>query len=270
MKFLLTMLILLVLNSVYSQNKIEVNDDKYSMFFYESLRMDLANDSIKNIENSTEKIIRIWRGHQMFSFSQKNCIYSRKFINSKNNKIYFYKQSLDITIDTISINLIKSIKPKVYLGCIFTAIEIVENNHYFFKSIGCKNFINSLIFEIYNEKIKSNIENYIQNLPSGVYKKERSSIGLVVNQPIKDVNNQSSFYKRTVKLLSENNIKIDDPLKQPLILINSQQSFFEDVNELNEKDVKSVRVFDKSKDSTYTRVFSGDSGKNGVLIIKTK
>ena len=262
MKLLLTIFIVLNVNTVFSQNEIEISNDEASISFYKTLSQNLENNSIENIENSTDRVIRIWKGQEIFTLGNV-CTYTKRFTNLKTDETHLYKQNLNVSLDTLSIHSVKSLDIKYYIDCFPTAIEIAENGQYFLKVIGCNEFISSFMNDIYNKQIVSNIENYIQNLPSGEYQNGMTTIS--INQQISNEYEQSDFYKKVATELSKKEIIIDNPTKQPLILINSQKAYFENVNKLYEQNVKSIQILNQNEGIVY-----GTSGQNGVIIIITE
>jgi hypothetical protein len=261
MKLLFTILITLIVNVLYSQNDININDDKASLSFYENLEESLLEYSIDNIENSNGRIVRIWKGQEVMTFGDSSS-YVKRFSNLKTGMVYLYKQQLNLRLDTISISSLKSSEIKFYIDCFPAAVEISENNKYFLKVVQCNENIRAVINEIYNKEIQLNIENYIKTLPSGEYPNNMTTFS--INQPISDESKKSDFYKKLEVDLSKKEINIDNSTKQPLILVNSRKVYFEDVNKLNESKIKSIEILNHEQGIIY-----GTSGENGVVLIKT-
>ena len=261
MKVLKIIFFLFIANFVYSQNIVEINNDDYTSMFYKNLEETLKKYKLEDIQNSNEKIIRIWRGQEVYSIKQKSD-YQRIFKNNINDSIYVYKNTLNEKFVDLNIEQIKKLKAFYPIDCIRIGIEIVENNHYFFKVVGCNKEISTIINNIFKSGIENDIENFIKNLPSGEYQNYMTPFA--INQPIKKDSDKTKFYKKLESELLDKNIEINDPRKQPLIRINSQTAYFEDINNIDESKLKSYKILSKELNIIY-----GTRGKFGVLLIET-
>ena len=261
MKVLKIIFFLFIANFVYSQNIVEINNDDYTSMFYKNLEETLKKYKLDDIQNSNEKIIRIWRGQEVYSIKQKSD-YQRIFKNNINDSIYVYKNTLNEKFVDLNIEQIKKLKTSYPIDCIRIAIEIVENNHYFVKVVGCNKEISTIIYNIFKSGIENDIENFIKNLPSGEYQNYMTPFA--INQPIKKDSDKTKFYKKLESELLDKNIEINDPRKQPLIRINSQTAYFEDINNIEESKLKSYEILSKEQRTLY-----GTRGKFGVIIIET-
>jgi hypothetical protein len=245
----------------FSQNIIEINNDKITSNFYENLQKTLEMYKLDNIQNSNEKIIRSWKGKEIYSLKEISD-YQQIFKNEINDSIYVYKNTLKEKIVDLNIEQIKNLEVFYPIDCFPIAFEIVEHNNYFVKVIGCNKDIKSIISNIFNRVINNDIQNFIQNLPSGEY--QNSMIIFTINQPIKRDSDKTNFYKKLETELRDKNIEINDPKKQPLILINSETLYFEDINKIEESKIKSYKILDKEQRNLY-----GTRGEFGVILIET-
>lgn len=263
MKIFYSILFIFLFNLVKSQNQIQINDDKNSLEFYQNLDKTLFRYSLKSIENSNEKTIRIWRATEVFEFSN-NPFYLRRFENLKSGEIHIFKQDLNTNlIDSLNINKVKNFIAEYWIDCLPIAIEIVEGNNYMVKEIGCNKEFRSTIYEIFKDEIENNIEEFKKTLSSGIYNEGMTTF--IINQPVNQESKKSNFYKKIEKELLQTHIKIDNPTKQPLIKVNFENIYFGDLNKLEESNVKSYKILSKKQGNVF-----GTRGENGVILIETK
>ncbi|GEM_PF-5967763 len=263
MRIYTTILLSFVTNFVLAQNLIEISNDKYTSEFYKNLGLNLKKYELDSVQNSNEKIIRIWKGQEVYTLT-KNSNYQRIFTNELNGLSYIYKKAFIETVDNIDIGQIKDLDVFYPIDCFPIAIEIVENNHYFVKVVGCNKEISSIINSIYNKEINNDIQKFIWNLPSGEYRDYMTTF--TINQPIISDSDKTNLYKKIESELRDKNIEIEDPTKQPLIIINSETAYFEDINNISESKLKSYKILDKEE----KRFLYGTKGNYGVILIETK
>jgi len=262
MKIFFSILTFLFSSISFSQGTIEINDDKSSKEFYKNLGEAQNYYDIDSIQNLTEKTIRIWNGQEVFTIN-KNANYIRRFENLVTGASYLFTKSFNGETDSFNIDKIKKIKAYYNIDCLPIEIEIIEDNHYFIKVVGCNMEVVGLINSIYTNELKSGVENFIDKLPSGEYQNYLTTF--IVNQPIKDNFSKSSFYKKIEIALLAKDIKIDNPTKQPLILINGKTAYFEDINSIDETKIKSFEIITENAE-----VIFGSRGEYGVILIDTK
>ena len=264
MKVLITIIFLFIASLAISQNIIEINNDNFTSDFYEKLPKTLEKYRIENIQNSNEKIIRIWKGQEVYSLKEISD-YQKNFKNEINDSIYIYKKTIKEKFADLNIESTKNLEVFYSIDCFQIAIEIVENNHYFVKVVGCNKEISSIINNIFNREINADIHqkaNFIQNLPSGEYRNYMTTFR--INQPIQRDSDKSNFYKKLEAELRDKNIEINDSRKQPLIYINSELSYFKDINNIEESQIKYYKILDKEQRNIY-----GTRGEFGVILIET-
>lgn len=261
MKVLITIIFLFIKSLAFSQNIIEINNDNFTSKFYENLPKTLEKYKIGNIQNSNEKIIRIWKGQEVYSVKEISD-YQKIFKNEINDSIYIYKKTIKEKVVDLNIETTKDLEVFNPIDCFPIAIEIVENNHYFVKVVGCNKEISSIINNIFNREIKNDILSFIQNLPSGEYRNYMTTF--TINQPIQRDSDKTNFYKKIETELRDKNIEINDPRKQPLIFINSEPLYFKDINNIDESKIKSYKILDKEQRNLY-----GTRGEFGLILIET-
>lgn len=262
MKVALTILTVLISHLIYGQKQIEINDDQLSLNFYKNLEKTLKDYSLKNIQGSSGKTVRIWIGQEVFNFDN-NPSYVRRFTNLETGLSYMYKQSIVSRLDSFNIAKFKYLNVTFTIDCRPVTAEIAENSDYFLKVLGCNEEIKTLISKIYKDEINSGIETFKKGLPSGEY--TNNMITFSINQPITESSEKTNFYKKLEEELLKNNINIGNPESQPLIRLNSKKAYFEHINKLDESKVKSYKILTKEQGIVY-----GKSGQNGVLIIETE
>lgn len=261
MKVFTTILLLFATNFVLSQNLIEISNDKSTTDFYKNLGRSLKKHELDSIQNSNEKIIRIWKGQEVYTLKQ-NSNYQRIFTNQVNNSSYIYKKSFIEKFVDFNIVEIKNLNATYIIDCPPIAVEIVDNNHYFVKVVGCNKEILSIINSILNNEINNDIQKFIKNLPSGEYRNYMTTF--TINQPIKRESDKTILYKQIESELVNKGLDINDPTRQPLIKINSKTAYFEDINKINESKLKSFKIVDKEHWFIY-----GSKGYYGVILIET-
>lgn len=251
-------------NFIFAQNGIEVNQDKASIAFYKDLSNNLSSYNLDSIQNSDEKTIRIWQGQSVLTFDH-NAQYLQKFTNLKTNLDYFYHKAVTSKLDSFNISKIKKLDYNYHIDCFPTAIEIKENNHYFLKVVGCNKEISLLTNRIFSNEIQADIQRFIGTLPSGEYRQGMTTF--TINQNITDNSQKTNLYKKIEAELLKTGIKVKNPREQPLILINSIPSYFEDINKLGDDKFYSYRIL--SKDLQSSAIY-GTRAQYGVVIIETK
>ena len=261
MKVLITIIFLFIKSLAFSQSIIEINNDNFTSKFYENLPKTLEKYKLENIQNSNEKIIRIWKDQEVYSLKEISD-YQKYFKNKINDSIYIYKKTIKEKGVDLNIENTKNFEVFYPIYCFHIAIEIVENNHYFVKVVGCNKEITSIINNIFNREINNDIQNFIQNLPSGEYRNYMTTF--TINQPIQRDSDKTNFYKKLEAELRDKNIEINDSRKQPLIYINSELSYFKDINNIEESQIKYYKILDKEQRNIY-----GTRGEFGVILIET-
>lgn len=252
---------LLLTNVVLAQNNIEIYNDKPTIDFYENLGESLKRYKLDSIQNSNEKIIRLWQGQEVYTIKETS-VYHRRFTNFLNDTSYIYEKRISKINYNPNVDQVKNLEQSYIIDCFPIAIEIVENKNYFVKVVGCNNGINSIIGSIYSREVSKDIQEFIWNLPSGQYANYLTSF--TINQPIKKDTDKTKFYKKVESELIKKNISIIDPTNQPLIIINSETAYFEDINKLDEATVKSFKVLGNEYSALY-----GTRAQFGVIIIET-
>lgn len=262
MKIIFSILTFLFSSVSFSQRIIEINDDNSSKEFYKNLGAAQNYYNIDSIQNLTEKTIRIWNGQEVFTFN-KNANYVRRFKNIETGLSYLFSKSFNGELDSFNIEKTKKLDPYYYIDCFSIKIEIIENNHYFIKDVGCNKEVMGLINRLRSNEIKFDVEKFIEKLPSGEYQNYFTTF--IVNQPIKDNFSKSNFYRKTEIALLAKGITIDNPTKQPLILINEKSAYLNDLNNLDETKIKSYKIITENPE-----VLFGSRAEYGVILISTK
>ncbi len=263
MKIYFLILTFLFSTVTFSQKiTVEINDDNSSKDFYKSLKKVQKDYQIESLKNVNEKTIRIWKGQELFIFN-KNSNYVRIFKNHKTGTSYLYKKSINGELDSFNVDKIKKLNAYYYIDCFPIAIEIIDSNNYFAKVVGCNKEIMTLINSLRTKYIESDIETFINTLPSGEYQDGMTTF--IVNQAIQEDFSKTNLYKKIELELLVKEIKIENPTRQPLILINGKTAYFEDINKLDEAKLKSYKII-----SDKQKIVFGTSAEYGVIVIVTK
>tara|TARA_R100000935_G_scaffold48814_2_gene73569 strand:- start:530 stop:1336 length:807 start_codon:yes stop_codon:yes gene_type:complete len=263
-----TLFILLIISTnIYCQKRIEISENIISKRFYENLDSLNYKYDLKDLRDSNELAIRIWKDNEVILLEEnskyifktsnglKDIIEKKNFENKINNdslyKVFetnsgFDKKNEHHYIDafptTIELN-----SPESYRIISYYKNEKLEE---IIQNIRKENSINELRKEI------------VDNLPAGSYRMGMTSLKIDY-LPKED---KSNFYKKLEPEISAK-LKVSEktnPIEMPLIIINNEPHYFEDLNNLSLSDVKDYEIINDNRKFLY-----GTRGKFGIIKVNT-
>lgn len=262
MRVIFFLALFLVATFSYSQNTIEIDQDRIIELFFKNRTAPVAGSRLDSIFQLPKKIVRIkgrngtytWK--DMFEFR-------RVFTNIvTKEELVFEIQSKGIE-EIVTLDEVKQLKPIVAIDCPPVKIEWVEDQQYFEKSLGCNREIEARLSQIYSRIISDEIQAFILQLPSGAYYNGMQN--LIVDQPIREEAQKSKVYRKIEAEFHKNGIELSNPLEQPLVIIDNKRVYLEELNRLEGQEFLSSIVL---KGIQATAIY-GSNARNGVMILKT-
>ena len=224
-----------------------------------NLNTDIDN-SESVIENTSIEKVYFKKGRDKIFLKNDSIIYQRDYYNFNTKQTYTFEKRLKNEDFNAPLNEFQNLekgqqvtdKVPVYIETYFS--DETKGKQMIYSNEMIERLINKIISYLNNE-----IDAYSHKLPSGRY-----TFNTFINRRINV--NKSDFYNIIEKELIGNNMIDEDINNQPLIYINKNQSTFDELNKLLNKNIKSYKVIigdDAIK-------LYGDSTKNGLIIIETK
>ncbi len=254
--------------NVYCQKKIVVSENAISERFHENLDSLISKYNFKDLRRSDERTIRIWGNNEVLLLGKNLHYFFHTWNGHKTisrNEILKSKSNYASIFSVFSTN--------AYLGNTNEhrpidayPITVEINNSKTYKIIS---FYKNEQFEELIKNIKTENSIYearkkiVENLPAGNYR-----IGLTTVKVDHLPENELSDFYRKIEPEIKKKLKINkstNPTNMPLVMVNNELQFFQDLNELSLSDVLSYEIIEDNKKFLY-----GTRGIFGVINVTTK
>ena len=255
--------------SSYAQKNISLPDNRISERFYQNLDSAISEYDLEDLRKSNKTVVRIWRQNEIINISENS---SYIFHAMKNGERITEKKPITISIDPASLfeKFINQAdlfykNDKRPIDGFPTTVELNKENNYqvisFYRNPKLEKIISEINKEISLPELKKEI---VKDLPPGNYTIGMSNIRI---DHLNDMEEKSDFFKKIFPEIRQKlNINRETPpTKMPLVIINNEQKFLKDLNDLSEAQVQSYEIIDDKRKSIY-----GARGYFGVITVTTK
>lgn len=237
----LNLLFLLALNQVQAQFNIN--------------KENIITPEISNINQSIVKVY-LKKGRDKIILKNDSIIFQKDYYNFNTKETYTFEKRLKNEGGSIPLNQLQDLakgqqvidKAPIYIETYF--LDDTKGKQMIYSNQMIEDFFRKL-----NVKYRAEIDDYINQLPSGKY-----TYSMFINRRIKE--NKSTFYNAVEKDLIVKGMINEDIFNQPLIYINHVKSTFDELNQLDMNKIESYKILSYADASIY-----GSSAKNGLILI---
>lgn len=243
MKLAITLNLLLLSVTVFAQKSITVNPDSRTKSFYKDLEKNNERFHIDDIKKSAHNAIRIWYPSKVQTILNKDVNITQIYqeLDTKQDYLFNTQIVIDSTLN-LTIDKLKNLEAVYPLDCLSATIEIIEDGHYFIKSVGCNNEVGKLTFKLNRNIIyHSEISHFVNQLPSGNYIFGMSR--KFINRPLENSEGKSDLYRQVENKLAHVGIfPSDNIFKQPAIFLDDKQITYQQLNTIISSTIKKMTV----------------------------
>ncbi|MCU4176237.1 hypothetical protein [Carboxylicivirga sp. N1Y90] len=283
-QYIILLFIVLFLNPLNGQKKIDLPENKLVHSFVERLPKNLRTLSLKDLRSSSDSInIRIWQTHTVFTLSYNETVSSEYKIHTSNDNPIVSNTSLP---KNIAQSLLDSLLECGLMDLHDDKYGGIDGSYVFFelatrdtykvlsfwsphaeRSADCKVVVSILDIVSRTVDSKKLHAEFFNALPSGGYRWGMTSIH--IDQFLDKDAVVSDFYLQVEKKVkAELNItEKTNHWEFPLIYINNKPAMIADINNIINQEVSSIEVI---KPDDELIVLYGTRGSNGVVKIETR
>lgn len=224
------------------------------------LNINIRNSELNQKNYSIEQVILKKGGDKIF-LKNDLITFQRSYYNFNTKETYIFEKRLKNEGFNVPLNQLQDLvkgqqvidKAPIYIETYFT--DETKGKQMIFSN----EMIEGLFKTLYT-KYGSDMNEYFRQLPSGKY-----TFSSFINRRVKE--KKSDFYKVIENELLIKGMVDEDIFNQPIIYIEKVQSTFDELNQLDENNVKSYEVLNNSDKLI---ALQGSSAKSGIIIIKLK
>lgn len=252
----------LIATTSYAQHTLDMGQDPNSISEDTSLAITSAQKIEETIQGKPGNFLRIRMVDGSYSWGERFS-YHRTFVNTQTKEEHVFQLETEVFDIPITLEEVKALSVARGVDCFSIKIDIKENQQHYFKDVGCNRAVQKLIGQVHSAVVSDELQAFIHQLPSGIYNNIMTS--MIVNQPIVEEAKKTACYKKIENALREEGISTANALEQPLIDLDGETAFFEDINALEEEELVSCQILT----GPMATALYGGRAIHGVVVIET-